>query len=68
MKVLMFRRYKRLDEEELLDQIYDAFELLKTNKQQLKENMELCDQLIREAKHRKLSCSKEVLYDKIMYR
>lgn len=66
MKVIVFRPYKRINDRELLHQIYKIFARLREEPYN-EENNHKCDHLIREAKVRNLKLSKEQLYDKIIY-
>jgi len=66
MKILMFRPYKKLKDTELLNKIYETFEVIKLSSDY--ETMNLCDVLIREAKYRRLRCSKEMMYQKILFK
>ncbi|WP_053956118.1 hypothetical protein [Inediibacterium massiliense] len=62
MKIYNFRPFKRLSDEELIHKMHDTFDHLKADDRYYKEKFTLCDQLIREAKTRNISCSKEMLY------
>lgn len=68
MEILMFRLFKRLSDEQLINKIHEAFKDLKSEDRYYKEKFVLCDQLIKEAKIRKLCCSKEILYRKILHK
>lgn len=68
MKILTFRPYKRMKDCELIHFIYHTFDQMKDLNLYDEENLWFCDQLIREAKLRKLRCSKEILYNRILYK
>lgn len=67
MTVILFRPFKRMDDGELLQEIYKIFELLKDQPGD-QAYFQLCDQLVREAKIRELECPKDILLDRILYR
>ncbi|AOT68847.1 hypothetical protein [Geosporobacter ferrireducens] len=67
MTVILFRPFKRMNDRELIEKIYSTFDHLKKGPDN-REISHLCDQLIREAKIRKLECPKEILYERIFYR
>ncbi|WP_129600054.1 hypothetical protein [Anaerophilus nitritogenes] len=62
MKLYVFRPFKRLSNEELIYKMHDIFTKLKSDDRYYKEKFTLCDELIKEAKIRNISCSKETLY------
>ena len=67
MTVILFRPFKRMNDGELIQEIYRVFDHLKDGPSN-GEFFQLCDQLIREAKTRELQCPKEILYDRMLYR
>ncbi|QEK12549.1 hypothetical protein FQB35_09550 [Crassaminicella thermophila] len=68
MKVLNFRPFKRLNDEELINKIHETFKCLKSEDKYYKETLAICDQLIKEVKLRNLYYSKERLYNKILFK
>ncbi|QXM05549.1 hypothetical protein [Crassaminicella indica] len=68
MKVLMFRLFKRLTDEQLIKKIHEAFRELRFEDKYYKEKLIYCDELIREAKIRNLCCSKEIFYREVLYK
>ncbi|QZY56242.1 hypothetical protein [Crassaminicella profunda] len=68
MGILMFRLFKRLSDEQLINKIHEAFKNLKLEDRYYKEQFILCDELIKEAKLRNLCCSKEIMYRKILHK
>lgn len=67
MTVILFRPLKRMKDRDLITEIHNTFDHLKKEPYNREISL-LCDQLIREAKARKLECPKEILYDRILYR
>ncbi|MBB6217087.1 DNA/RNA-binding domain of Phe-tRNA-synthetase-like protein [Anaerosolibacter carboniphilus] len=68
MKILEFRPYKKMKDNDLLNQIHHTFDYMRTQDIHDDEALKRCDQLIREAKLRRLRCSKENLYYRILYK
>jgi hypothetical protein len=68
MKILNFRLFKRLTDEELIQKIHESFKELSVEDKYYKEKLIYCDALIKEAKIRNLCCSKELLYGQIIYK
>ena len=66
MKVILFRPYKRLDDTELFNKIYETYGRIKRNDM---KNVDIsqCDALIREAKCRKLRCSKVMMFKRMFF-
>ncbi len=67
MKIIYFRPYKKLEDMQLMLKIFETYENLKKNTKSYEENIDLCNALIKEAKARKLSCPKELMYKNIIY-
>ncbi len=67
MKILLFRPFKRLSDQELMHALYKTFDDLKSENLDSEKNMKQCDDLIKEAKLRNLYCSQEFLYQKILF-
>jgi hypothetical protein len=68
MKILAFRPYKKLRDYDLLIEIHNTFDFMRAQDAYSDETLQRCSQLIREAKFRGISCSKENLYHRILYK
>ena len=67
MKVIKFRPYKKYTDEELICKAHRIFEKIRREENE-SELIHMCNELIVEAKKRKLKCSKKVLYHNILGR
>lgn len=66
MKILEFRRFRKLSDMELLHRVHASYDSLQENKESYQGDLLTCNELIKEAKHRNLCCSKEIMYNKIL--
>ncbi|MBF8984458.1 hypothetical protein IZY60_13010 [Lutibacter sp. B2] len=65
MKVIKFRSYKKYTDEELICKAHNVFKKMRREGNG-SEIIHICNEMIAEAKKRKLKCSKEALYNNIL--